>query len=245
NIEKITNLNSITLFPAVSPDNSILLFSSFFDKWMKLYMYELNEGKLELLAGYPGLNGPASFSPDGRHVALVLSKDGDADIFVMDIKKRKLERLTTERSIETSPCWSPTGNEIVFTSDRSGSPQIYIMDADGANVRRISWLQSSYNDQPSWNPRGDKIAFASMIREQFDIVVVDVLGENPVVLTSTGNNQNPAWSPDGYHIVFSSNRDGNYKLYTMSWYGTEIAPITNGEDYSPFWSARYNWNFEK
>lgn len=246
NLEKVINLNSITLFPSISPDNSKLIFSSFFDGQMKLYLYDMSERNLEVICGYPGMNGPAAFSPDGSKIAVVLSKDGDADIFVMDLKKKKLERLTTEKSIETSPCWSPSGNEIVFTSDRSGSPQIYVMGADGTNIRRITWIESTYNDQPVWSPRGDRIVFVARLRDQFDIVTIDITGENPMVLTSSGNNQNPYWSPDGYHIVFSSNRDGLYRLYTMSWYGTEIEPITSGgEDYSPVWSKRYNWRFEK
>jgi TolB protein len=85
-----------------------------------------------------------------------------------------------------------------------------------------------------------------MLDDVFDIVTIGVDGENALVLTSGGNNQNPSWSPDGYHIVFSSNRDGSYKLYTMSWIGTDISLISqSGEDFSPVWSSRYNWKFEK
>jgi len=244
-VERLTHFNSISLFPALSPDNKLLAFSSFKDKGLGLYMLDLEKKKAELLVNYEGMNGPCAFSPDGKKLALVLSKDGNSEIYVMDLRNQHLERLTFEWGIDTSPCWSPTGNEIAFTSDRSGSPQIYIMDATGANVRRLTF-QGKYNDQPDWSPRGDRIAYASMLDDVFDIVTIGVDGENALVLTSGGNNQNPSWSPDGYHIVFSSNRDGSYKLYTMSWIGTDISLISqSGEDFSPVWSSRYNWKFEK
>jgi TolB protein len=47
----------------------------------------------------------------------------------------------------------------------------------------------------------------------------------------------PAWSADGRSIVFSSDRDGNFELYTMRADGTERARITNdpAADTAPVW----------
>ena len=48
----------------------------------------------------------------------------------------------------------------------------------------------------------------------------------------------PVAAGDGSKIAFSSNRDGNYELYTMDPDGTRLLRLTNnsGSDESPDWS---------
>ncbi|MFC1800686.1 DPP IV N-terminal domain-containing protein [Nanoarchaeota archaeon] len=50
----------------------------------------------------------------------------------------------------------------------------------------------------------------------------------------------PAFSPDGKKIAFSSNRDGNYEIYTMDVHGSKLERLTNssGDDICPSWSPR-------
>ena len=45
----------------------------------------------------------------------------------------------------------------------------------------------------------------------------------------------PVWSPDGQRILFSSNRDGNYEIYSMDADGQNQVRLTNdpGNDYDP------------
>src|SRR5437667_6655635 len=49
---------------------------------------------------------------------------------------------------------------------------------------------------------------------------------------------NPAWSPDGTKIAFSTNRDGNYEIYTMNADGSGPTRLTSNaaDDASPTWS---------
>jgi hypothetical protein len=50
---------------------------------------------------------------------------------------------------------------------------------------------------------------------------------------------NPAWSPDGTRIAFTSDRDGNYEIYTMNVDGSNQTNVTNNaaDDFFPTWSA--------
>ncbi len=58
-------------------------------------------------------------------MAMVLSKDGNPELYVMDLKTKNLQRLTRNRTIDTEPSWTPDGRSIVFTSERGGRPQLY------------------------------------------------------------------------------------------------------------------------
>ena len=82
----------------------------------------------EQLTGFRGINGSPVFSPDGKQLAMVLSRSGDPEIFVMNLENRKLRRITRHPAIDTEPSWSPDGKYLVFTSDRGGKPQIYQLE---------------------------------------------------------------------------------------------------------------------
>ena len=79
-----------------------------------------------------GINSSPGWSPDGRSLALTLSKDGNPEIYVLTVATGVLQRLTRHAGIDTEPTWSPTGQQIAFVSDRAGQPRIYVMDKDGA-----------------------------------------------------------------------------------------------------------------
>ncbi|MGC8165094.1 Tol-Pal system beta propeller repeat protein TolB, partial [Salmonella enterica] len=85
----------------------------------------------ELVAKYRGINGAPSFSPDGRKLALTLSRTGNPEIYVMDLGSKALNQLTNHFSIDTEPSWSADGGTIYFTSDRGGHPQIYSVPSSG------------------------------------------------------------------------------------------------------------------
>ena len=76
------------------------------------------------MASFRGINGAPSFSPDGRQLALTLSRSGNPEIYVMDLGSRSLRQLTNTSAIDTEPVWSADGGTIYFTSDRGGRPQI-------------------------------------------------------------------------------------------------------------------------
>ena len=65
-------------------------------------------------------------------------------------------------------------------------------------------------------------------------------GTSPTNLTANaGADWDPAWSPLGGQIAFSTNRDGNYEIYTMTATGATQTRRTNtlGVDEFPTWSA--------
>src|SRR5262249_37118538 len=64
-------------------------------------------------------------------------------------------------------------------------------------------------------------------------------GSNPTRLTAlNGNTWGVSWSPDGKQIAFSSQRDGNWSIYTIDADGTNIMQLTtDGPDsFYPSWA---------
>jgi len=160
NFNRITNNGNINLFPSYAPDGGRLLFSTYSDDRLNIYLYDFSKKKVEMVSSFIGLNFAPCWSPDGTKICMSLSKDGNAEIYLLDLKTRELSRLTKNSAIDTSPTFSPNSREIAFVSDRSGNPQIYIMDTHGGNVRRLTF-HGNYNTSPAWSPRGDIIAYVS------------------------------------------------------------------------------------
>ena len=78
-----------------------------------------------------GINGAPAWSPDGRKLALTLSRDGNLDIYMLELATQALTRITSDDAIDTEPEWSRDGSSLYFTSDRAGSAQVYRVAAGG------------------------------------------------------------------------------------------------------------------
>lgn len=88
---------------------------------------------------------------------------------------------------------------------------------------------------PAISPDGTQVAFS----HQGDIWVATVKGGMARRLTvSIAFDRSPCWSPDCKTLLFSSQRDGNYDLYTIPVTGGDATRLTysDSEDYAADWS---------
>ena len=237
---RLTNNNTITLFPAWSTDGKWMAFTSYKDGNPDLYIRNLSQGQ-ETKIAKQGINITPAWVPKKLELAATLSFSGDQEIYLLTGSGKIIKRLTDSRGIDVSPSWSPDGNQFAFVSDRSGSAQIYIQDLVSGKVRRLTY-EGRKNTQPSWSPRGDKIAYTSEINGGHDIFVIGLDGQDPVQLTyDSRDNEAASWSPDGSLIAFSSNREGPSRIYVMTAYGTDQRRllVLAGEQTNPKWSTNY------
>ena len=238
--QPITRNRAINMLPSWATRSKIL-FTSYLRGNTDLYMRNLSTGKLIAMSSRSGLNTGGVLSPDGKTIALTLSKDGNSEIYLINSKTGKIvKRLTKNSALDTSPSWSPDGKQIAFVSNRGGNPHIYIMNSDGTEPKRITF-QGNYNQTPKWSPKGDRILFTARDeRNKFDIFYIDLSDENKIVrLTQdNGNNEEPSWSPDGEFIVFLSTRSGRHQIYIMDKDGNKTIRVTHdkGRYYTPRWS---------
>jgi TolB protein len=236
NEKQLTKTGAINISPTFAPDMETVYFTSYMAGDPALYKVDVNTGKVEKVAAFPGSVTAASVSPDGKKIACVLSRDGNHEIYVLDLQGRIIKRVTRNNAIESSPTWSPDGRFIAYSSDRTGSPQVYVSDADGIDTRRLTF-QGGYNDSPVWSHRGDRITFVTRTqRGRFDLASIDTSGVDYRVLTQVGHNENPHFSPDGKHIIFSSSRLSEADIYTMDITGQNQRRLTRtGNCSNPAW----------
>lgn len=241
NLVKVTNEGAVCLSPRWWPGADALTYTSFHASFPDVYKIDLAANRRTKLAGFPGLNAGAAISPDGRSMALVLSKDGNPELYVMDLRSRRLTRMTrTPKSSEASPSWSPDGKQLVFVSDTTGSPQVYVIGTRNSRPRRISFHRVE-SVAPDWGADG-RIAYSGRRRsERYQICVYDPSSGRTDQLTSENvDHEDPAWAPDGRHIVCAKTRNFKSDLYVLDTMGDASVRLTTmqGDWYSPAWSLR-------
>ncbi len=240
NMLQITHDNVICRFPEWSPDSSKLVYTAYISGYPDVYLINMVSYERRRIAAYPGLNAGASFSPDGGRIAVILSKDGNPDLFIMGAAGGGLIKITrTPYAAESSPSWSPDGNRIVFVSDKGGSPQLYIVGSGGGEAKRVTW-QGKENVAPDWGPDG-RIAYTSRREGKYHVCLFDPAAGKETQLTfDWADYEDPSWAPDGRHIACSKTVNYHSDLYILDTLGDPPIRLTTiqGEWYSPAWSSK-------
>jgi TolB protein len=239
----LTDGDALVLTPRFSPNAQEITYLAYHNKKPRVYLYNIDTGRQEILGDFPGMTFAPRFSPDGNKVIFSMSKNGNSDIYVMDLRTRRVKQLTNNSAIDTSPSFAPDGRQVIFESDRGGSQQLYVMNSDGSNVHRITFDQGRYAN-PVWSPRGDMVAFTKILRGNFYIGVIRPDGTGERLITKAYHVEGPSWSPNGRVLVYFKERPvgpkGNRrsaKLYTIDLTGYNERMLQTPKDASdPAWS---------
>ena len=244
NLRYLTNGDALVLTPRFSPTAQEITYLSYFNNTPRVYLFNIESGRQELLGSFAGMTFSPRFTPDGQSVLMSFAEGGNSDVWRMDLRTRKAERLTTHPAIDTSPSASPDERFVVFNSDRGGSPQLYVMNRDGSNVRRISFGQGRYNT-PVWSPRGDLIAFTKQSGGRFYIGVMRPDGSGERLLSESFLDEGPTWAPNGRVLMFfrqepsdAQGGGGRTRLFTVDLTGYNLREVvTPGDASDPAWSS--------
>jgi TolB protein len=239
----LTDGSNLVLTPRFSPTLQEITYLSYFNDEPRVYLFEIESGRQELLGGFQGMTFAPRFMSNGESVLMSYAKNGNSDVWRMDLKTRKGTQLTRHSAIDTSPSASPDGANIAFNSDRGGTPQLYVMDGNGANVRRISFGRGRYST-PVWSPRGDLIAFTKQAAGKFHIGVMRPDGSGERILTESFLDEAPTWAPNGRVLMFfrqtptdSKGKGGTSRLFSIDLTGHNLREvITPGDASDPAWS---------
>ncbi|MEL0018426.1 MAG: Tol-Pal system beta propeller repeat protein TolB [Rickettsiales bacterium] len=244
NIRYLTNGDALVLTPRFSPAAQEITYLSYFNNTPRVYLFNIESGRQEILGNFKGMTFAPRFTPDGQSVLMSFAEGGNSDVWIMDLRTRKATRLTDHPAIDTSPSGSPDAKFVVFNSDRGGSPQLYVMNKDGSNVRRISFGNGRYAT-PVWSPRGDLIAFTKQSGGKFYIGVMRPDGSGERLLTESFLDEAPTWSPNGRVLMFfrqqpsdQQGRGGRTRLYSVDLTGYNLREVvTPGDASDPAWSS--------
>lgn len=204
---------------AWSPDGTQIAYVSYerLDGISKpiVYLQNLATGRRIVLANEKGSNSSPAWSPDGKKLAVVLTRDGNSQIYTVNADGTGLARLSRSSGIDTEPAFSPDGKFVYFTSDRGGSPQIYRVPAEGGAAQRMTF-GGSFNARPQVSPDGRHLAYVTVRDRAFRIAVMNLSNQEETVVSQGPKDDSPSFAPNSKWVIYSSKIQGRTLLSAAS-----------------------------
>jgi serine/threonine-protein kinase len=157
--------------------------------------------------------GHQRFSPDGRHMAVVIS----SDIWLLELDRGTMTRLTFG-GLNTRPFWSPDGRRIGFSSIRGTESGVFWMSAEGTGEPEP--LMGFWAAPTSLTSDGEFLVFhiRSDVAMSWDIGMLHLASElEPEILFGASFNEHTAvLSPDDRWLAYVSDESGQEEIYVCA-----------------------------
>lgn len=157
-LRKLTSDPARNENPAWSPGGDWIAFEKGKGEDWGLYLIRPDGSDLGRVEG-KNLFHP-SWTPDGRHLAVVTGDESDYYGAILDLEDGRLQRFTPAGVRVGSVKWSQDGTAIAFDAVIEDNFDLYVADPDGSNLQRLT--ESPVIDaRPEWSPDGTKLLFHS------------------------------------------------------------------------------------
>ncbi|MDD5597715.1 MAG: hypothetical protein PHV82_07205 [Victivallaceae bacterium] len=238
NLQRVTGSPLMCVEPEWMPDAQSLLYTRYNRASTDIIQTIPSKKISRIVAAYKGMNLGASPSPNGKYMALILSRDGQVDLYIKSLDSGARRRLTRDQAPEASPCWGPGGGSICYVSGISGRPQLYIIPMGGGSPRHLP-ADGSEAVNPDWSA-DNQIVYSAKLGSCYSIATLDLNGRRPgkTVINAAGDWESPSWAPDNRHIVCYRTLNGRSSIYLAdTWSGKirQLLRIRNNAS-MPCWS---------
>ncbi len=192
---RIASYSGLNTGGAISPDGGMIAMILSKDGNPELYVRDVNGGALTRLTQTArSAEASPSWSPDGRQIVYVSDQSGTPQLYVISRSGGSPRRITSRGSQNVSPDWG-RNNLIAYASLFGGRWNISVLDPVSLEAKQLTPGDADYED-PSWAPNDRHLAAGRAIRYASKVVLLDSLGDPPVVLTDyPGDWTSPAWAP--------------------------------------------------
>lgn len=242
--------------PQLSPDGSTVAYTiTDVDKAANrgtthIYLVPAAGGEPKMLAtGERSSNSPR-WSPDGRRLAFVSTREGTPQIWTIDVASGAQQKVTSIADGAGDPLWSPDGKLIAFTSDvypecaNNDCNKQRSEQADASKVKARIADRLLYRHWTSW--KEGKRSHVFVTASEGNMEARDVTpGDYDAPPFSLGGPLDYAFSPDSKEFAFVRNTDKveatstNGDIFTVPVSGGEARRITTANpanDASPQYS---------
>ena len=240
--------------PQVAPDGKTVAFVVTYHNKVEnksssnIYLVPVNGGAAQQLTNAKGGNNTPRWMPDGKSIAFISTRDGEAQIWIVPATGGEARKLSTISTGASDFQISPDGKWFSFSST------VYPdCPTDDCNKKRMEEVEKSkvkakiFDRLPYrvWNAWKDGMRNHLFVMPATGGVATDITpGDFDSPPIDLGGNWAYSWSPDSKEIAFERNADPviaistNNDIFTVSVGGGGARKITDnpGNDSQPLYS---------
>jgi serine/threonine protein kinase/Tol biopolymer transport system component len=190
------------IFPRISPDGGRVAVD-IRGQESQIWLYDLNRGTLTRLTFEGSLSLSATWTPDGKRLAVQSNKEGPLNIFLKPADGSSgLERLTTSEFLQFPMSWSPDGQLLAFGEiDPNSGYDIWVLRLSDHKAQ--PFLRTQYNESvPRFSPDGHWLAYVSDESGRWEVYVQPYPGPGGKWQISTEGGMEPTWNPKGGELFY-------------------------------------------
>jgi TolB protein len=187
--------NTFVSTPAISPDGTEIVFSLRTPRGdTDLFISKLDGSGRQNITNNPAIDTSPTWSPSGKQIAFVSSREGAGQIFICDVDGANVRRIVKEGGDADSPAWSPDGRWIAFhwKPKQTENYDIFLAEVSSGKIWQLT-SNSGSNENPTWAPDGRHLAFQSTRNGSKQIFIMLADGSESRMITTQGINSTPAW----------------------------------------------------
>ena len=212
----------------------------------RVWLAEVATGRSRQLTGGPGSDRQPRWSPDGKTLAFVSTRDSGAQIWVLPIAGGDARKVSHVADGVSDPVWLPDGSGLLVVSDIKWPPNQEIDQRNGAyptDARIWTGLMWRHWDDFRAGKRQHLFRVDIATGKATDLTPVD----HDVPAIATGGDGDVTVSPDGKDILIAMHYDStvadntNVDIYAVD--GPVLRQITTnpGADNTPRYSPDNHW----
>ena len=195
-----------------------------------------------------------AWSPDGRHIAFVSTRDGGADLFFVTLDDGSVQRVTNDPAGAWRPAWLPDSRHLLFTSARSGNNDLYaVRIPNGGDTYLASPVPVVATPADERDPAVSAEDGLLFVSDQGGTPAIYQLGawalwddaagalrpsrvDEPYLLGAQTRHvagQHPAWYPvrTGLPMLFAREADDGYAVLLGDFYSDTPKVLAEGEPF--------------
>jgi serine/threonine-protein kinase len=197
-LTRLTTDPGLNRGPVWSPDSTRVAFTAERDGLESIYWQKADgSGQLDRLSVGSSIQGPASFSPDGKRLVFITPLSAPYDLGFLDLEgERREHMLFTTKFNETNGALDPrSGRWLAYESNESGQAEVYLAPFPDVTASKKQ-VSTQGGTRPVWSKDG---------RELFYYVEPGTIMSVPVTLEPTLTLGKPTVVVKGSYAVAVNN----------------------------------------